>query len=175
MTRDDAAPASLPYSALVLRILAVAIPVALADQLSKAWVVRNFEAGYHRVLADNFFAFVHWRNKGAAWGIFERHTEWLALASLAVLVLIFLFLRHLIDGRCRWQWLAVGLLTGGIAGNAIDRLFRQSVVDFLFFYHRGFEWPAFNLADSGITVGVCLYILASFRHAAKAAAGAGQA
>jgi len=164
---------------LYFRVLACwALPLFLADQTSKVWVVGNFPEGYVNHLLPNLFAFVHWRNPGAAWGMFAEHTWVLALVSLAALLLMILFLPRM-ECRNTFQRMAVGLILGGIAGNLIDRVFRGlelfkgTVVDFLFFYHNSFQWPAFNIADSVITVGVTVYcvcsLFASGRHDAASA------
>lgn len=134
----------------------VAVPLVLIDQMAKLVVDVRLPYGTFRPLVPDFFALVHWRNTGAAWGMFQHRTDLLSLVSAAVLILLLVFVRHL-DCRSRRQAGALGLIVGGIVGNLIDRVCRGSVVDFLFFYHGQFQWPAFNVADCGITVGVILY------------------
>jgi len=116
---------------------------------------------------------VHWGNTGAAWSIFRNNNEMLAIVALLALLVLFL-VRQRFSIETRLGWIAMGLMFGGIAGNLTDRLLpsRQHVIDFLYFYVRrggtggsGSElgFPAFNVADSAICVGVFLLFLLSFR------------
>ncbi len=158
----------------ILKKFAIAILPAflvfVLDQASKVLIadIGKLELGYRNDLAPNFFAFVHWQNTGAAWGMGEGHPVLLGVVSLVVLVLMVLFFRTLTEGH-RLQEFAFGLVLGGVAGNLLDRFVRGAVVDFLYFYHDRFSWPAFNVADSGITVGVTLYVTSVLWHSWKAA------
>ncbi len=152
--------------------LAAFLPAAIIlflDQLSKLMVaeVWSLPVGYRNDILENVFTFVHWRNKGAAWGIFDGHTFLLGIVSAVVLVLMIVFFRSLTEGH-RMQELGFGLVLGGVVGNLLDRFIRGSVVDFLWFHHDSFSWPAFNIADSGITIGVTLYVLSVLWHSWKA-------
>ncbi len=143
------------------------------DQLTKFLVVRHipyptYEAGLGaadpvRLVGDAVWL-VHVGNRGAAWGLGADHpmTKFV-LAGLAFLVLAFVWfkrrelLRELAGGQ-----LAFGLFVGGAVGNVIDRLFRDHVVDFIdvhlpFAVFGSHRWPAFNIADAAICVGVALY------------------
>ena len=145
----------------------LALFVAAADQLTKYFVVRAWPVGADPyVVIPGVFHLVHWRNSGAAWGKFQDHTGLLALLSVAVLAFLIWHFPALAAGF-RERAFALGLMSGGIAGNLVDRIARGEVVDFLFFFYRSFQWPAFNLADSAISCGVLLYILSTLfrRHA----------
>jgi len=135
--------------------------VLAADQASKWLVVTHWPVGTMRTVIPGFFNFVHVRNPGAAWGVFAGHTWLLGVLSLAAFVAMVLFFRRLHEGR-RLAAMALGAVQGGIVGNLIDRWARQSVVDFLDFHLGGLHWPAFNIADSAICVGVTLLVLWSF-------------
>jgi signal peptidase II len=134
--------------------------VALADQGTKYLVVANWPIHTQRVVIPHFFHLVHFRNTGAAWGMFSNHS--VALAVLSVIVFGFVWWKfHLFVERFPERGLALGLILGGIAGNLIDRIWRKEVVDFLFFFYKSFEWPAFNIADSAICCGVILFAISS--------------
>lgn len=151
----------------ILIILAIFVVVVVADQVSKA-IVRHYIPIVDNPFAgrDNqFFFFTHQQNPGLVNGIFQdRPLLAKSMPLFACGVLIYLF-RYL-DPTSRLQALAWGLVAGGAIGNIIDRLWFGVVTDFLqvhfYFIKFDFPWkryPAFNLADSAICVGVVLLIL----------------
>jgi len=161
-----------PKPARIRRILAYrrlyicALAVFVLDQLSKAWIARLMPLGTYggpgRIeVIPKFFNLVHVGNTGAAWSILTGRGTLLSLLAVAALVAIYL-LRHTIGLRRPAPQIAFGLLCGGIAGNLVDRLARGHVVDFLDFHFGNYTYPAFNIADSGICVGVALYVLITF-------------
>jgi signal peptidase II len=157
-------------------IATVAVVVYALDQLTKFFVLQWLGKGQERVIIEGFFKFVHWGNTGAAWSMFRGNNELLAIIALIALLALFLA-RHHFDTRTRLGRFALGLIFGGIAGNLTDRLLpsRQEVIDFIYFYvktARGeIGFPAFNIADSGICVGVGLIFWLTWKsdQAAKAA------
>lgn len=147
-------------------LLALAISGLLLDQFSKAWIANLLEFGSyhppHRIeIIEGFFHLVHIGNEGAAWGILQGWSLFLAFFSLLCLLAIYFF-RESLDLRRPPCQLAFGLLIGGILGNLIDRLFRGHVVDFLDFHLGSYVWPAFNVADILIFLGVATYLYYSF-------------
>ena len=156
-----------PFSKSLLLALLISLGVFALDQITKVLVVHYWPQGYRHVIIENGFDFVHWRNTGAAWGMFDGHPFILGLISVTVFILMLKFFRTLTEEH-RLQELGFGLILGGVAGNLLDRFARGSVVDFLFFYHNSFQWPAFNVADSGITIGVTLYVGSVFWHSCMA-------
>ena len=138
----------------------LACAVAAADQASKGVIVRRLCFGRDFCVIPGFFSLVHSRNTGAAWGMLQGMSSALAIVSIVVLAFLWWKLPTLADGR-RERACALGLMAGGIVGNLIDRVSRGEVVDFLRVYYHRFEWPAFNLADTFIVVGVGL-LFASF-------------
>ncbi len=144
------------------RIALIAAGVFWLDQLTKYLVLQLLGKGQERVVIDGFFKFVHWGNTGAAWSMFRGNNELLAIVALVALLALFLS-RHHFDSRTLPGQMAFGLIFGGIAGNLTDRLLpsRREVIDFIYFYLRqrgGDEigFPAFNVADSSICIGVAL-------------------
>ncbi len=159
------------------RIAVMAVLVYALDQLTKFFVLQWLGKGEERVIIDGFFKFVHWGNTGAAWSMFRGNNEILAIVALVALVVLFLARNHF-ETRTLLGQLAFGMIFGGIAGNLTDRLLpsRQQVIDFIYFYvkRQGGEeigFPAFNVADSGICIGVALVFWVTWRseHPAKPA------
>lgn len=148
-------------------LLLVAGLIFAGDQVTKAWInstlpFDSYFAPERITIIPGFFHLVHVGNTGAAWGLFAGKSLWLAVLAVATLTAIFVFRRELELSRTTVQ-VSFGLLCGGIVGNLVDRLVHGHVIDFLLFVFGRYEWPAFNLADSGICVGVGLYLLQSFR------------
>ena len=164
------------------RIATIAAMWFVLDQFTKFLVLRWLpDKGTERIVVDGFFKFVHWGNTGAAWSLFRDNNELLAIVALVALLVLFLS-RHHFESQTALGQLAFGLIFGGIAGNLLDRLLpsRREVIDFLYFYlhQRGGEevgFPAFNVADSGICIGVALVFWITWKndHAPKPAATAG--
>lgn len=147
-----------------LLALALAVGVIVADQLTKWWVVSALALSETRDLIPGVLYLHRVENSGAAFGLLPGAGSFIALGAVAAAVLIVLVV-HRLEGRL--ETVAMGLVLGGAVGNLIDRIFRGpglvdgKVVDFLRFdFWRSF--PAFNVADSAITVGACLAIVAAF-------------
>jgi signal peptidase II len=140
----------------------IAVAIAAFDQLTKWLVVRSVSPDESRVVITGFFTLVNWRNTGAAWGMFQHYNLLLTTVSLLTVLALYLF-RHSLQLHRMGPRISLGLIAGGIIGNLIDRIRIGSVVDFLSFYVGQYHWPAFNVADSAICVGVGLYILLSWR------------
>jgi len=152
----------------VLWILALA--VFALDQGTKLWIVAHvpFDPRHsHGLGADievirGFFYIIHVGNTGAAWSMFSGFPVALALLAVATLAAIF-FWRHSLGLRDRPTQVSFGLLCGGITGNLVDRLLHQHVIDFIDLHFGNYIYPTFNVADSGICVGVILYLWHSLR------------
>lgn len=140
--------------------LAAAAAVALLDQLSKWWIVERVMDPPRALEVTGFFNLMLVYNRGISFGLLDSEAALLpwVLSGLAVAIVIGLvvWLRQ-IEGR--WPAVAVGLIVGGAVGNIIDRLRLGAVIDFLDLHWAGFHWPAFNLADSAITLGVVLLLV----------------
>lgn len=144
--------------------LAFAVVVVVLDQLSKKIVLAQLMPGESIPVTD-FFNLVLLFNRGAAFSFLAEHSGWqrwffTALAAVICLWLGRLMYRHQHE---RLQPFAFALIIGGAIGNVIDRLAIGAVVDFLYFHVGRYGWPAFNLADSAITLGVGLMLWAQFR------------
>jgi len=153
------------------RWFALSAAIVAADQLTKWLVLGFFENRYPRVELTGFFNLVLVFNKGAAFSLFAQAAGWqtplLAAFALAAAVIVsVLIVRN--PGR-GLLCLGLALILGGALGNLIDRLRFGHVVDFLDFHALGWHWPAFNVADSAISVGAVILILEGFVHHEKRA------
>ncbi|MGD0017454.1 MAG: signal peptidase II [Verrucomicrobiia bacterium] len=151
-------------------VLLIAAIIAVMDQLTKWLVMCRLEMGESHLIIPGFFNLVHWINTGAAWGILKDRNLALTLIAVITILLLYLF-RHPFQFNRLLGRVALGLIMGGIVGNLIDRVRLGHVVDFLDFHIGRHHWPAFNVADTAICVGVALYILDSWR-AERETAGA---
>jgi signal peptidase II len=148
-----------PARRRVIVIGAVMALVAIVlDQASKTYLIATLPEPYG-LAVTGFFQLVRWWNHGVSFGLLSSDEGWssYALSGLAAVVLIVLVLWL---GRSDKPLLAVaqGLVIGGAIGNVIDRLRFGAVFDFLYFHAGAYDFPAFNLADSAITVGVALLL-----------------
>lgn len=149
------------------RMALLAVVTLVLDQLTKFGVLRFLGYAQERVVVEGFFKFVHWGNTGAAWSMFHGNNELLTIIALLALLALFLTRHHFGLEQTLGQW-ALGLMFGGIVGNIIDRIVHKHVVDFIYFHvqtRSGAEvgFPAFNIADSGICIGVGLMFLLSWQ------------
>jgi signal peptidase II len=144
--------------------LGVAVIVILADQLTKIAINKVFSYGEGRVITP-FFNLVLVYNKGAAFSFLSAAGGWqrwafTALGIVAALVICYLLKRHATQ---KLFCTALALIMGGALGNVLDRLMYGHVIDFLDFHVGGWHWPAFNLADSAITIGAVLLVFDELR------------
>ncbi|MFP4159351.1 MAG: signal peptidase II [Desulfobacterales bacterium] len=144
-----------------LLFASAAAGVIAADQALKLLVLRVIPLYESIEIIPGFFSIVHYRNPGGAFGMFASNSgvllsaAFLAVTLGALGLIIYLYLRTPRENRLLLAGLA--LLFGGAAGNLIDRLRLGNVVDFIDVYAGDYHWPAFNLADSAITIGVVIF------------------
>jgi signal peptidase II len=145
-----------------LTFLGFSALIALADQLIK-WLVQQSMAYGQSVDITPFFNWVHVWNKGAAFSLFADGGGWQRYFFIAIAIVVSAVLVKLIrDSHKRTEALAYSMVLGGAFGNVIDRVFRGYVVDYLDFHWQSRHWPAFNLADVFIVLGVAMILVTSF-------------
>jgi signal peptidase II len=148
---------------MVKRGLLVALLALVLDQVTKAWVLGFFAAvppGQQIYPLAGFFNLVLVWNRGVSFGLFNNDAGINAIAfSVLAAAIIVALLWWLARVQSTFLALAIGLVIGGAIGNVIDRLRFGAVVDFLDFHLAGWHWPAFNVADSAICVGVAIIVL----------------
>ena len=144
------------------KLAIVAGLVVLADQVSKAFILRHLPYHQSITIIRGFFDITHIRNPGGAFGLMAnmspiaRTVIFIFISSLAV-GLIFYFYKKTPSSHSLLAT-AFALIFGGAIGNLIDRVRFGNVVDFLDIYLGSFHWPAFNIADSAITVGILIFL-----------------
>ena len=133
-------------------IYSVAAILLIFDQLIKLLVRSKVSLMEEISVIPGFFSIYHLENTGGAFSIFSGAT--IVLIVLSVLVLAFIHCYVITDEKMtKWRIFGLGIVIGGIVGNLVDRLLYGAVVDYLSFNIFGYEFPVFNLADVGITIG----------------------
>ena len=138
--------------------------IVVLDLYTKYLVQQAFQYGEHLTLTS-FFDLVRYHNEGAAFSFLANAGGWQkiffsAVSVVAIVVISYLIRKHQTE---KLFCLGLALVLGGAIGNLYDRVTLGYVVDFLYFHYQSFYWPAFNVADSAICVGVALLLLDSFK------------
>ena len=146
-------------------ILFLSLPLYAIDQFTKQLVLRSISPYEAQTVLPDFFSLVNVTNDGAAFGSFKgNNLLFIVISSIALVVVTVLLVRR--RPADAWRDLSLALLLAGILGNLTDRLLYGHVIDFLLFnLHVRYAdpWPAFNVADSCISIAVVLFIIHSFR------------
>ncbi len=147
-------------SGRMLPWLALALVILIADQLTKTLILGHYRLGDSTVVTG-FFNIVRAHNPGAAFSFLAGASGWqrwffTAIGVVATLVILWMLKAH--AGQKLFSF-ALACILGGAVGNVVDRLMHGYVVDFLDFHWAGWHFPAFNIADSGITIGAACLIL----------------
>ena len=141
----------------------IILMIVICDQLTKIWIMANFALFQSQEIIPGLFNLTYLTNRGAAFGFLNgdygawRHAFFVGVAVVAMVMMLFLLRQMQQEGK-RFV-VALALIFGGAVGNLIDRLRLGAVVDFLDVYWAGHHWPAFNVADSAITVGVGIFLI----------------
>lgn len=138
----------------------IALAVLALDQISKLLAGHFLSDGHGAVLIPGVLEFRYALNPGAAWGMLSGCSWLLLLIGIAAIVLTLRYLNVIVEGS-RVRGVAVFLVLGGIVGNSIDRIWQGQVVDFISVDLQFYKWPIFNIADSAICIGVCLYLIST--------------
>ena len=140
-----------------------ALSIVVLDQISKYIVLKSIEIHRSIPMISGFFDLVHTRNRGMAFGMFNRPGSdlgyYLLLSATFVAVILLLFWFSRLKQEERILAPGLSLILGGAIGNLIDRIRLREVIDFLDFHIGPYHWPAFNVADSAITVGTFWVVL----------------
>ena len=141
--------------------LLIAIGLTLADQMTKQIVRDTFILGESHPVVTGFLSWTYLRNTGAAWGMMHGQHTWLILFSISMLLTLVFFRRSFLSDSSSHR-IALGCMIGGIMGNLLDRIRSGYVTDFIDVFIGSHHWPAFNVADASICIGVSIYLLSSF-------------
>ena len=147
----------------MMLILYLCLSITLLDQFTKHLVWSSMVLGSPTEVIPGLLSFTYVQTTGAAWGILAGMNVLLVILALVMLVLLVVFRSYFITDALIHR-IAMGLMLAGIVGNLIDRIRLGYVVDFVDFYWRShpYHFPAFNVADSAICIGVGLYIISQF-------------
>lgn len=138
-------------------IYIVSLILIILDQATKLLIKTNLNLNEEIKIIPNFFSIHYLKNTGAAFSIFENQTIFLILISIACLVTIIYYLNQ--EEVEKLSGIFLGIILGGIVGNLIDRIAYTGVIDFISFKIFNYNFPVFNIADIGITIGVVLLII----------------
>ena len=149
-----------------LQLLLVSNVLIILDQLTKFLVTIHVPIHYSISVIEGFFSITHIRNPGVAFGLFARQESeykvifFIIVSLIAIIAILIIFHQSPDDKRA----VRIGLILifSGAVGNLIDRILHKEVIDFLDFFYKGSHWPAFNVADSCITIGVSFMIFDLF-------------
>ena len=143
-------------------LLASAALIVALDQWTKVYIKNNFDLYEMRPVIDGFFSITHVLNPGAAFGMLAKLDEsyrqifFVCVTALAIAAVVYLMVK---EKHLKLRLVSYTLILAGAVGNFIDRVYIGKVVDFLHFYYKSYAWPAFNVADISISVGICLLFL----------------
>jgi signal peptidase II len=158
-----------------LILLALTPLIIIIDQLAKLYIDGSMKLYQSIPVVDGLFSITYLRNKGAAFS-FLSQASWrlpfFIFASVIAIIAIMVAFRKLRDDQ-RFAAVSLTLILSGAVGNLIDRVRLGEVIDFLDVYWRSHHWPAFNVADSAICVGVAMLALDMFREEKRLKADAG--
>lgn len=158
----------MPNNIQVFKWLSISAIVVALDLYTKHLVQNAFEYGEHLTITS-FFDLVRYHNEGAAFSFLADAGGWQkwffsGISIVAIVVITYLLKKHQTQ---KLFCLGLALVLGGAIGNLYDRLTLGYVVDFLLFHYQTYAWPAFNVADSAICVGVALLLIDSFKKPAS--------
>ncbi|WP_069470549.1 signal peptidase II [Candidatus Marithrix sp. Canyon 246] len=141
--------------------LFLSLIILILDQITKTWVSTHLSYNQPVNILPYFdLRLLH--NTGAAWSILADQGGWqrwfLSALAIIVSIVIMIWLTRL-DSKQRWLACALALILGGALGNVVDRLIYGYVVDFIDIYYQAWHWPAFNIADIGISIGAVMLLI----------------
>ncbi len=136
--------------------------VLMLDQIMKITVNHTMKLHQEIKIIPNFFSLYHVRNTGAAFSILENNTTFLIILTVILIIVIDRLIRKE-NNFSKLSILSLGLVLGGMFGNLIDRIIHKGVIDYLSFTIFKYDFPVFNLADIGITVGVFLLLISTLK------------
>jgi signal peptidase II len=140
----------------IIYVLLIVATVIALDQITKYMIVTSFNA-YDSIEIFPFLNIVSVRNTGAAFGMFRSFGSgfFIIISVAAIIFIAYLIMRN------AYNFIGLSLILGGAVGNLIDRLYYGKVVDFVDFFVGNFHWPAFNVADSSLTIGIGIILMTS--------------
>jgi len=139
--------------------------IVILDQWTKLYIKSNFELYDTKPVIDGFFSITYVLNPGAAFGFLAKLDEsyrqifFVIVTFIAIAAVTYLMVK---ERGMKIRLLSYTLILAGAVGNFIDRVYIGKVVDFLLFYYKSFQWPAFNVADISISIGIGILMIDYF-------------
>jgi len=139
--------------------------IVILDQWTKLYIKSNFELYDTKPVVDGFFSITYVLNPGAAFGFLAKLDEsyrqifFVIVTFIAIAAVTYLMVK---ERGMKIRLLSYTLILAGAVGNFIDRVYIGKVVDFLLFYYKSFQWPAFNVADISISIGIGILMIDYF-------------
>ena len=148
----------------MLKLYLISLSIFLLDILSKNYIQDKIIYG-EQVEITSFFSLVHFQNPGAAFSFLSDQGGWQRYFLIVISLLAVIYIPWLINQYKKNILIVLGLLLilGGAIGNLFDRISYGYVIDFIYFHIDEFYWPAFNVADGAISLGVLLFLYGSIR------------
>jgi len=149
----------------MLKYIVIAFLIVILDLISKQWIFNHLDFGSALVITP-FFNIVHFQNTGAAFSFLSEASGWqryffIVVSFIAIVIIIRLMHEQL---KQPLLCLALAFILGGAIGNLCDRSYYGFVIDFIYVHYEAYYWPAFNVADSFISIGVALILYDAFKN-----------
>ncbi|MGE4318186.1 MAG: signal peptidase II [Deferribacterales bacterium] len=146
-------------------LIAISLLIVALDQWTKMYIKSHFALHESKPVIDGFFDITYVLNPGAAFGFLAKLDEtyrrgfFVVVTIIAIAAVAYLLYK---EKGMKLRLISYTLVLAGAAGNFIDRIYMGKVVDFLLFYYKTYQWPAFNVADTAISIGIGLLMLDYF-------------
>ena len=149
----------------MLKYIVIAFLIFILDFISKQWIFNHLDFGSALVITP-FFNIVHFQNTGAAFSFLSEASGWQRYFFIVVSLIAIVIIIRLIRERLKQPLLCLALafVLGGALGNLCDRSYYGFVIDFIYVHYEAYYWPAFNVADSFISIGVALILYDAFKN-----------
>jgi len=149
----------------MLKYIVIAFLILILDLISKQWIFNHLDFGSALVITP-FFNIVHFQNTGAAFSFLSEASGWQRYFFIVISLIAIVIIIRLMRERLKQPLLCLALafILGGAIGNLCDRSYYGFVIDFIYVHYQAYYWPAFNVADSFISIGVALILYDAFKN-----------
>ena len=149
----------------MLKYIVIAFLILILDLISKQWIFNHLDFGSALVITP-FFNIVHFQNTGAAFSFLSEASGWQRYFFIVISLIAIVIIIRLMRERLKQPLLCLALafILGGAIGNLCDRSYYGFVIDFIYVHYEAYYWPAFNVADSFISIGVALILYDAFKN-----------
>ena len=143
-------------------VLLILILCLILDQLSKNIALVNYNLLKDGILISDYLNLVYVENRGVSFGFFSEHDKSFYFGVLSILISVYIVFL-IFKSQLNIELIGLSLILSGALGNGFDRIYHQYVIDFIDFHIGDYHWPAFNLADSFISIGAILFIFSMLK------------